>query len=285
MANEIRVRSNNQAGTITDNPLTNVSATINSAAFVDLPTIDATNHLLLILDPLEVNGPAEIVRVTAHAAASTQVTVVRGAESSSPRQHPTGTTWYHGPATSDFIESLTSSTRPVVPYEGQLIFETDTNVFRQHNGTAWTVPQLDVPSCRITSIAGQTFTTGVEASVVFDDERWDTDSMHSNTVNNTRITFNTPGLYTITGHGSFAANATGNRYLAIRLNNTSYIAVDLRAPVTAVNACDMSIATIWKMAAGDFIELKAFQASGGNLALGKLANYSPELTATYIGKG
>lgn len=101
MANEIRLRRNNIAGTITDNPLAIGATTINSAGFADLPVVDATNHLILILDPLEVGGTAEIVRVTAHTAAATSVTVVRGQEGSVARSHVFGTTWFHGPVASD----------------------------------------------------------------------------------------------------------------------------------------------------------------------------------------
>lgn len=137
MANEIRLRRNNIAGTTTDNPLTNVATTINSPGFVDLPTVDATNHLILILDPLETNGPAEIVRVTTHTAAASVVTVTRGAEGSSARSHAMGTTWFHGPVTSDTTEVLTSSTRPTIPYEGELIYETDTNKLVGFGGVDW----------------------------------------------------------------------------------------------------------------------------------------------------
>ena len=137
MANEIRLRSNNQLGTITDNPLLIGATTINSPAFVDLPTVDTTNHLLLTLDPTETNGAAEIVRVTAHTAASSVVTVVRGAETTTPRQHPFGTTWYHGPVASDWTNLYTSGTRPTPAYEGQFIYETDTNKLMGFGGVDW----------------------------------------------------------------------------------------------------------------------------------------------------
>lgn len=137
MANEIRIRRNNIAGTITDNPLTNVATTINSPGFVDLPTIDATSHLLLILDPLELAGPAEIVRVTTHTAASSTCTIVRGAEGSAARTHSSGTTWFHGPVTTDYLEILTSGSRPAIPYTGQSIYETDTGYYKDYSGTAW----------------------------------------------------------------------------------------------------------------------------------------------------
>lgn len=138
MANEIRLRRNNISGAITDNPLTVGATTINSPGFVDLPVVDSTNHLVLILDPLEVAGAAEIVRVTAHSASASSLTVVRGAEGSSPRQHAATTTWFHGPVASDTsLSDVTSGTRPSVPYEGELIYETDTNKLMGFGGTDW----------------------------------------------------------------------------------------------------------------------------------------------------
>lgn len=106
MANEIRVRSNFQSGTITDNPLTNAATTINSAAFASLPAIGATQHLMIILDPTGSAGAPEIVMVIAHTASATSVTVARGQEGSSARQHASGTTWRHGALVSDYDSVL-----------------------------------------------------------------------------------------------------------------------------------------------------------------------------------
>lgn len=140
MANEIRLRQNNTSGTITDNPLAIGATTINSAGFMDLPVVGATNHLMLILDPLEVGGTAEIVKVTAHTAAATSVTVVRGQEGSAARSHVFNTTWFHGPLVSDFsftdVAALSSS-RPLSPFAGQMIYETDTKKLQVFNGTDW----------------------------------------------------------------------------------------------------------------------------------------------------
>lgn len=138
MANEIRLRRNNQTGTITDNPLAIGATTINSAAFTLLPTVDATNHLLLILDPLGATGTPEIVRVTAHTAAATSCTIVRAQEGSTARSFVFNTTWFWGPVASDYsLSDVTSGTRPSVPYTGELILETDTKKLMGYTGTDW----------------------------------------------------------------------------------------------------------------------------------------------------
>jgi hypothetical protein len=140
MANEIRLRANNQTGTITDNPLTNVAVTVNSPAFASLPTVTSSNHLVIIMDPLAVNGTPEIMTVTAHTAAATFVTVTRGAEGSLARTHILGTTWFHGPVVSDYNytdRAALSTNRPAAPFAGQMIYETDTKRLQVYNGTDW----------------------------------------------------------------------------------------------------------------------------------------------------
>lgn len=138
MANEIRVRSNFLFGTITDNPLTIGATTINSANFVSVPAIDNTQHAVLVLDPAGLNGTPEIVYVTAHTASTTSLTVTRGQELSTARQHPSGTQWYLAPTARDYDSIVTSATRPGVPYFGELIFETDTNTYSGRSTTgAW----------------------------------------------------------------------------------------------------------------------------------------------------
>lgn len=137
MANEIRLRTNNISGATNDNPLAIGATTINSPSFADLPAVGVTNHLILILDPLEVYGAAEIVMVTAHTALATSVTVVRAAEGTTARAHVLGTNWFHGPVASDWTLLVTSGTRPAVPYEGEQIYETDTHRPVVRDNTQW----------------------------------------------------------------------------------------------------------------------------------------------------
>lgn len=131
-----RVRTNNVFGTTTDNPLTNVATTMNSAGLANLAAI-ATQHAVITLDPLRVSGAPEYVIVTAHTGSATSATITRGAYGSTARQHPLGTLWTHAPLTEDFILICTSATRPSDPYEGQGIYETDTNKLAFYTGTDW----------------------------------------------------------------------------------------------------------------------------------------------------
>lgn len=131
-----RIRSNSEFGLTTDNPLTAGATSFNSARLALMPVVSAA-HAVVTLDPRAVNGEPEIVIITAHTAAATVATITRGAYGTVARSHPAATEWIHAPIDEDFIEILTSSTRPSDPYEGQFIFETNTNKLVGYGGVDW----------------------------------------------------------------------------------------------------------------------------------------------------
>lgn len=140
------------------------------------------------------------------------------------------------------------------------------------------------PSCRVTKASAQTLATGTNTAITFDTERYDTDSMHSTSSNTSRITFTTAGLYIVGGSVEFASSGTGSyRQLGVRLNGATFIAWALQAPASLVNK--LTVATTYKFAAGDYIELLAEHNHGANLDISKVGNYSPEFYATWIGLG
>jgi len=84
---------NLKGGTITDNPLAIGATTINSAGFANLPAVTAPDFLWLTLDPDALVGAPEIVKVTAHTASATSVTVTRGQQSTTARSHNLAEVW------------------------------------------------------------------------------------------------------------------------------------------------------------------------------------------------
>lgn len=131
-----RVRDNNVFGTTDDNPLTAGATSFNSSGLINLSVV-AAKHAVITLDPLRQYGNPEIIIVTAHTVSATIVTITRGAYGTTARAHPQGTLWVHAPLDEDFIEIVTSGTRPTDPYEGQFIFETDTNKLYGYGGVDW----------------------------------------------------------------------------------------------------------------------------------------------------
>jgi hypothetical protein len=100
----------------------------------------------LIVDQDTINE--EVVEVTARS--DTTLTVVRGVDGSTAVAHSAGAAVNHGVSARDFDEPnehvntdvkhvlvVTSSTRPAAPSEGQIIYETDTDLFFGWNGSAW----------------------------------------------------------------------------------------------------------------------------------------------------
>lgn len=139
------------------------------------------------------------------------------------------------------------------------------------------------PACRVYSSGSFSHaSSGSAQPITFNSERYDTDSMHSTSVNTDRVTFTTAGLYLVEGGVQWDANATGVRYLAIRLNGSTIIR--LRQD-NAVNDLGQLVSTVYKFAAADYVQLMAFQNSGATRTIIAAGNYTPELSATWVGLG
>lgn len=136
------------------------------------------------------------------------------------------------------------------------------------------------PKARVYNSANLTLTTATLTALTFNTERQDSDTMHSTATNTSRLTFTTAGFYVIGGHARFAANATGYRELQFRLNGTTNIAAVIDHTATAV-ARELCLTTGYQFAAGDYVELMAYQTSGGNLDVEATGNHSPEAWAIW----
>lgn len=126
------------------------------------------------------------------------------------------------------------------------------------------------------SIADNTWT-----AVVLNSERWDTDAIHDTSTNNSRCTAKTAGKYIISGHLSWPGNATGVRHAAIKLNGSTFLAIQ-EAPADGTEAVQVSTATVYDLAVNDYLELFAMQNSGGALNIEANGNYSAELSISKV---
>lgn len=91
------------------------------------------------------------------------------------------------------------------------------------------------------------------------------------------------GLFHIFGNVRFAANATGTRAVNILLNGTTLLAEDERAASAA--AITMCVATDHKLVAGDYVEIRAFQTSGGALNADATIPVYPHFGMRWVGLG
>lgn len=139
-----------------------------------------------------------------------------------------------------------------------------------------------VPAARVHHNAAQTLTNNTAAALSMNSERYDTNVIHDNVTNNTRLTCKTAGKYSIQGCVSFTANGTGVRQLELFLNGTTIIGLVL-VPGVAATVVVLNVTCDYNLAVNDYVELRAYQNSGGNLDTVVAANYSPEFSMHYIG--
>ena len=183
----------------------------------------------------------------------------------------------------------------VNPSTGQTPPAADAGIPYSEKGAAGGVASLDTgakvplaqlpatPSCRVFNNAPVTIANAVSIPLPFNSERWDNDAIHDTVTNNTRLICKTAGKYMIVGNITFTLNPTGGRQVGIRLNATSaYIAVQTNLSTPGLYT-DVMVATVWDLAVNDFVELMAYQNTGGNLDILYLSSYSPEFSITRIG--
>ena len=145
-------------------------------------------------------------------------------------------------------------------------------------------------------VYGSEFTHNKTSSwlpIIFDTERWDTGWItddggttrgywrdDGNADWERKLFAQKAGWHDIKGHVRFEndATATGRRVLGIDLNGSNVrIGENGDWGITA-NGPRISVSAHWWMEAGDYVELVAYQSSGGNLGILEEANISPEFS-------
>lgn len=119
------------------------------------------------------------------------------------------------------------------------------------------------PKCRVYNSAAISTAHATSVPLTFNSERFDTDSMHSTVSNTGRITFTTAGTYYVGGDINWASAAGNLREAVIRLNGTTQIAGQRMAPIGAGFGHTANLSALYAFSAGDYVELLAYQDSGG----------------------
>lgn len=128
---------------------------------------------------------------------------------------------------------------------GATVFDVETSLFP--------------PLVRAFSTANQTISDATLTAVAFASESFDSDSMHDNSSNNTRLTFNTEGIYYVEGQADFNASSTGDRLVRIRLNGSTTLN-ESRHPAAAGAHREM-VGVLFNFSLTDYVELIVFQTS------------------------
>lgn len=142
----------------------------------------------------------------------------------------------------------------------------DNNVLAAEIGT--------LPTARVYASANLAVANSTNVALGFNTETLDTDSMHDNVTNNTRLTATTAGVYIIVANIQWDNNVSGSRSLSLRINGATTIAQNTsiaQAPLGVGYRHEVS--TIYKLAATDYVEAVVFQDSGGSVNVsGAIAN-------------
>lgn len=125
--------------------------------------------------------------------------------------------------------------------------------------------------CRVYRATDTTHTSnGSWQAVAFVSESFDTNSLHDNSTNPSRLTVPATGYYMIFAQIQFASNATGNRGLRFRKNGATNSGLGGGNFMPAISGASARInihSGPVSLTAGDYVEIEAFQSSGGSLAI------------------
>jgi hypothetical protein len=177
----------------------------------------------------------------------------------------------------------TSTTRPTSPWEGQHIYETDTDRILFWNGAAWVYQVGFAGACAVSRTTSFTVANGADTVVSWSSANYDNNSMFSAGTPN-RITVNTAGIYLVTATFAWPSNSTGERIGWIQLNGTNATRWgNRRGGAWSSGPTEFSITAQINCVAGDYIQAGVYQSSGGNLDLQGVATGATRMEVARIG--
>lgn len=106
-----------------------------------------------------------------------------------------------------------------------------------------------------------TLTTATETTITFDAEQYDSNTMHDNSSNTSRLTCKTAGLYEIFGQITYSAPANGTCEAYIRLNGSTRIAA--YGPGYQAGQY-VPVRRAYRLAVNDYVELRGYQGTGSD---------------------
>lgn len=134
------------------------------------------------------------------------------------------------------------------------------------------------------SATAQSIPNDTVTAVQLNAESFDSDALHDNTTNNTRFTIPAgyAGKWMIIGTCQYVSNVTGRRHARIQKNGTTLLGFTQVSTFTGGGSTNAQTATVAALVAGDYVELHAYQDSGGALNL-EAGEGSSWLAAYYLG--
>ena len=181
--------------------------------------------------------------------------------------------------------SGTFAARPAASKRGIYYWATDTRVLYRDNGSTWDEVKPKTIVARAEGNANVSVPHATWTAVALAAERFDTDVIHDNSTNNHRLTCKTAGLYLITGHFIFTPAAGGQH----RLGRIRYVPISTGIARTVADSGQTTLASfagrsprvcvdvILQLSVNDYVQMEAYQDSGGAVNVEQQERYSPEL--------
>ena len=128
-----------------------------------------------------------------------------------------------------------------------------------------------IPVCRVIQTGGTSLAATATFYVMdFASEAFDTDTMHDNSTNPSRITFTTAGKYMVGGQVAITTSVTAA--LQVRLNGSTIIALHQGAvPTSPSHNGHCSISLLYSFSADDYIEFMSNASVSSRTTSGDLA--------------
>lgn len=185
-------------------------------------------------------------------------------------------------------------TIPVVPdFEaGTLATSAEMNLLR--TAISWVLSGS--PECQLTKTATQSIPNSTQTAIQWGTKIIDRDSGWSSG-SNTQYTAQTPGIYEVGAFIPWAANTTGTRRLTFQLNTgsgnpagsglTTLFGTSSVYTLTSgtIASCVVSEALTPYMYDGDFLQVMAWQDSGGALSTVNTSDFGPPVWAISLASG
>lgn len=154
-------------------------------------------------------------------------------------------------------------------------------------GVKWASPAaasfVGASAFKNTSVASQSIANNTATAITFNDEDYDTDAFHSTSTNTSRFTVpaGKAGYYLLSATITYDVSNTGNRALYFYKNGSPYQYGEQSAGISTW-ATMMNAAIVINLAVSDYVELYAFQNTGGNLDVLR-ENTNTRMQITYLG--
>lgn len=145
------------------------------------------------------------------------------------------------------------------------------------------------PLVELRQTSAQSLTTGVSAAVTFNAEDADTDvdgtGGHDNVTNNSRFTARYAGWYQASGAVGFAGNATGRRGAVWFVNGVAPAGGNSVLQSGSASAiCVPARTKHLFLDVGDYVELYAYQESGGALNTAVTSAEQSQMTVRWVSR-